>query len=128
MLPCCTGRKKGRLQDRNRPLSWVDLVRAYSKRPDLCEELVRTIRNLDRALSASALSGPASVCSTGRSPRNWRVSDRVSDSEASMIVLAFSRGTSKRELAERYGISESSVKRLLRRQRVQQQPEDSILV
>jgi DNA-directed RNA polymerase specialized sigma24 family protein len=105
----------------------ADLVRAYSKRPDLCEELVRTIRNLDRALSASALSGPASVCSTGRSARDWRVSDRVSDSEASMIVMAFSRGTSKRELAERYGISESSVKRLLRRHRVQQ-PEDNILV
>jgi transposase len=44
-----------------------------------------------------------------------------------MIVMAFSRGTSKRELAERYGISESSVKRLLRQQRVQQ-PEDNILV
>lgn len=106
----------------------VDLVRAYSKRTDLSEELVRTIRSLDRALSASALSGPASVYSTGRSQRNWRVSDRVSDSEASMIVMTFNRGVSKRELAERYGISESSVKRLLRRHRLQQQPQDNILV
>jgi DNA-binding Xre family transcriptional regulator len=44
-----------------------------------------------------------------------------------MIVMAFSRGTSKRKLAERYGISESSMKRLLRQHRVQQ-PEDNILV
>jgi transposase len=38
----------------------------------------------------------------------------VGDSEVGMIIMAFRRGTSKRELAERYGISESSVKRLLR--------------
>jgi hypothetical protein len=92
----------------------VDLVRAYSKRADLCEELVRTLRNLELVLAADEPSGPVSVCSSGRSPRDWRVSDRVSDSEVDTIIMAFSRGTSKRELAERYGISESSVKRLLR--------------
>lgn len=92
----------------------MDLVRAYSKRADLCEELVRTLRNLERVLAADGSSGPVSVRSSGRSSRDWRVSDRVSDSEVSMIVMAFSRGISKRELAEQYGISESSVKRLLR--------------
>lgn len=92
----------------------MDLVRAYSKRADLCEELVRTLRNLEHELAADDASGPVSVCSSGRSVRDWRVSDRLSDSEVSMLVMAFSRGASKRELAERYGISESSVKRLLR--------------
>jgi transposase len=38
----------------------------------------------------------------------------VSDTDTTSIIMAFRRGTSKRELAERYGISESSVKRLLR--------------
>lgn len=92
----------------------MDLVRAYSKRVDLCEELVRTLRNLERVVAADDSSGPVSVRSSGRSPRDWRVSDRLSNQEISMIVMAFSHGTSKRELAERYGISESSVKRLLR--------------
>jgi len=38
----------------------------------------------------------------------------VSDTDTTSIIMAFRRRTSKHELAERYGISESSVKRLLR--------------
>ena len=43
-----------------------------------------------------------------------RVSDRLGPEELEQLVGAFQRGTSKRQLAERYGISESSVKRLIR--------------
>lgn len=106
----------------------MDLVRAYSKRVDLCEELVRTLRNLERVVAADDSSGLASVRSNGRSPRDWRVSDRLSDQEVSMIVMAFSRGTPKRELADRYDISESSVKRLLRSAGVRRRTWNDILI
>ena len=58
-----------------------------------------------------------SVRSVGRSEREWRVSDRLSEADLRQLVADFQGGTAKRKLAERYGISESSVKRLIRRQR-----------
>jgi hypothetical protein len=60
-------------------------------------------------------SGPAnSVRSTPLSTRQWRVGDRMSEADTEQLVAAFTTGTSKWKLAERYGISESSVKRLIR--------------
>lgn len=90
---------------------------SQSNRSDLCEELLRTLRRLERALAADGQSEPVSVRSTGRSPRDWRVNDRLTDSEISMLVLRFRQGTPKHRLAEQYGISESSVKRILRKHR-----------
>jgi transposase-like protein len=60
-------------------------------------------------------SGPThSVRSAPLSTRQWRVGDRLSEADTEQLVAAFTAGTSKRKLAERYGISESSVKRLIR--------------
>jgi DNA-directed RNA polymerase specialized sigma24 family protein len=43
-----------------------------------------------------------------------RVSDRLTDEQQQAIIASFQAGTSKQTLAERYGTSISSVKRLLR--------------
>jgi DNA invertase Pin-like site-specific DNA recombinase len=48
-----------------------------------------------------------------REYRQWRMGDRLSEVDVARIVTAFTTGTSKRKLAERYGISESSVKRII---------------
>jgi transposase len=40
--------------------------------------------------------------------------DRLSERDRERLVAAFTAGTSKRKLAERYGITESSIKRLIR--------------
>lgn len=60
-----------------------------------------------------------SVRSTGRSTRQWRVSDRLSEADMRLLVEAFESGTPKWKLAEQYGVSESSVKRLVRKHRQQ---------
>jgi len=96
----------------------VDLVRAYSKRSDLCEELATTLSDLDCALRTDRSIGPTSVSSTGRSLRNWRVSDRLTETDINTLDVDFRSGAPKRVLAERYKISESTVKRLLRQRRV----------
>jgi hypothetical protein len=51
-------------------------------------------------------SQPVSSVRSAQTPSRWRVGDR--------LIVAFTAGTSKRRLAEGYGISESSVKRLVR--------------
>lgn len=45
----------------------------------------------------------------------WRVRDRLTDDDVSLLIADFLAGTSKRELAERYDISFGAVKNLLRR-------------
>jgi FixJ family two-component response regulator len=56
----------------------------------------------------------SSVRRTAHGTRQQHVSDRLSETDEQQLVVAFTAGTSKRKLAERYGISESSVKRLIR--------------
>lgn len=97
----------------------VDLVTAYSNRSDLVDSLVRALEQLDRARQRGAIPS-TSVRSTGRSDRQWRVADRLSEADARLLVGAFEHGTPKWKLAEQYGISESSVKRLLRKHRADQ--------
>jgi hypothetical protein len=97
----------------------VDLLTAYSKRSDLAESLVRAVQQVERARERASPQ-PASVRSTGVSDRQWRVSDRLHDADIRMLVAAFERGTPKWKLAEQYGISESSVKRLIRSHRAEQ--------
>jgi hypothetical protein len=100
-------------------LNEVDLVTAYSKRPDLAESLVRAVQHIERARERAS-GQPMSVRSQGRSDRQWRVVDRLSDANIRLLVTAFEDGTPKWKLAEQYGISESSVKRLVRKHRAAQ--------
>jgi len=83
----------------------------YLNRKDLADALVSAVRQLRQAQEQT--NGPGqSVRSAPLSARQWRVDDRLSEADAEQLVAAFTAGMSKRKLAERYGISESSVKRL----------------
>jgi len=95
----------------------VDLIRAYSKRQDLHDDLARARRQLDQARAGIGTERSISVSSAGRSEREWRVDQRISPVEVDHLVAAFRAGTPQSQLAERYGVSLSSVKRLLRRAR-----------
>jgi hypothetical protein len=90
----------------------VDLIQAYSNRRDLADSLVSAVQQLRRA-QAETGEPPFSVRSA-RSPSQWQVGDRLSEADTERLITAFAAGTSKRKLAERYGISERSVKRLIR--------------
>ena len=85
----------------------------YLNRQDLAESLVSAVRRLRQAQAQT--DEPAhSVQSAPLSTRRWRMVDRLGEADQEQLVVAFTAGTSKRKLAERYGISESSVKRLIR--------------
>jgi hypothetical protein len=89
-----------------------DLIEAYSKRRDLVDVLVSVVRQLRQA-QAQRGEPTFSVRSTP-SPRQWRVGDRLNEADVARLIADFTAGTSKRKLSEQYGISESSVKRLIR--------------
>ena len=88
-------------------------MEAYSKRLDLADALVSAVRQLQEAQAQTG--GPVFSGRSTRSPSHWRVGDRLSETDIERLIAAFTAGTSKRKLAERYGISESSVKRLIRK-------------
>jgi hypothetical protein len=73
---------------------------------------ISAVRQLRKAQARP--NEPASSVRSARSPREWRVGDRLSEADTERLVTDFTAGTSKRKLAEQYGISESSIKRLIR--------------
>jgi DNA invertase Pin-like site-specific DNA recombinase len=91
----------------------VDLVEPYLNRRDLSDSLVSALRGLREA--QGQVGEPVSRVRSTHSRSQWRLGDRLTEADAERLIEAFSMGMSKRKLAVRYGISESSVKRLIRR-------------
>jgi len=98
----------------------VDLVQAYSKRRDLADALVSSVQQLRQAQKQG--DGQASSERSARPSSLWRIGDRLADADAEQPIVAFTAGTPKRQLAERYCISESSVKRLIRQHGASNRP------
>lgn len=90
----------------------VDLLMAYSKRLDLLSELVSAVERV-RAGDGEEPERVRSVRSD-QAPRVWRVSDRLDEVDLCTLTSCYRSGMTARELAERFAISKSSVKRLLR--------------
>jgi DNA invertase Pin-like site-specific DNA recombinase len=92
----------------------VELIRDYSKRPDLGVDLKRARYRLAKAVEADKPHERLSAASTGRAATGWRVSDRLTDEDVAAIVERGREGVSKVKIAEAFGISHSSVKRILK--------------
>ncbi len=94
----------------------VDLLIAYSKQVDRVSELVSAVERL----RVREVSEPVRV--SVRSAEGTRVQQRVMDrlGEAGVCRLASEAraGVTTRELAERYAMSQSTVKRILRKRGV----------
>jgi hypothetical protein len=95
----------------------VDVVRAYSKRHDLLDDLGRAVRRLRNAEVTDGLDGPISVRSANRFGRKWALTGRLTPDDLREIAECVRAGVPKDAVAKRYGISLSSVQRVVRRQR-----------
>lgn len=96
---------------------YVDLARTYSNRSDLAKSLARTLAQLRAAVETDPPASPKRA--TAPAKPSHKLSDRLDAQAVANLVAAFRSGTSKRALAEEFGISESSVKRLLRQHRTE---------
>jgi len=93
----------------------VGLVRAYSNRGDLSDDLGRAVSRLK-----SAPAKPSSERSSVRSvnpPRIRLLTDRLAEEDASKLVKDYEGGSTIRELADQFSIGTTSVKKLLRHRR-----------
>jgi len=94
----------------------VGLLTHYSNRSDLLHELDVAGDRLQRAQEDGTPS-VRSVRSPDRKGHAHGLTERLTEAQVGEIVAAFEAGTLRRQLAERYGISISSVGRLLRQDR-----------
>lgn len=88
----------------------VEVMRRYSNRPDLLGPMLDVLRRIEKG----DRQDEPGVCSTGRGGGLVPVRDRLSGEDVSEIIARFRSGVAKHKLAAEYGISLSSVKRLLR--------------
>jgi predicted DNA binding protein len=82
-------------------------------RGDLLHDLRETVRQLAEAVGID--DTPArSVKTIVRERGTRRLSNRLTDEQVRELVAAFESGSTRMELAERYGIGRTSVAKLLR--------------
>jgi transcriptional regulator of aromatic amino acid metabolism len=98
----------------------VELVRRYSNRADLLERLAETRSRVRQRGGEDSDSHQITV--SGRTSGVWRVRDRLTDDDVHVLIADFLAGTSKRELADRYEVSFSTVKNILRKLGVRRTP------
>jgi hypothetical protein len=89
----------------------VEVLRRYSNRPDLLGPLIDVLRRVE----AGDHEEEPGVVSRPAGPE--RVCDRLSEADVREIVKRFRAGAPKHKLAAEYGMSLSTMKRLLRRSR-----------
>ncbi len=108
----------GRFGNLGHPPYLVELVRRYCNRPDLQERLAEVCR---KARERSEHDDDPDMGVRGQTARVWRVRDRLTDDDVQLLAAEFLAGTSKRVLAERYNLSLSTVKNILRKHGVRRQ-------
>lgn len=91
-------------------------MRRYANRPDLLAELGRVATSVAEPNAEVSLYELADEVLAARGRRRL-VAELLTAEDVTELVASFEAGTPKHHLAARYKISESSVKRLLRRQR-----------
>ena len=93
----------------------VEVLRRYSNRGDL----VKSVQDVLRRIEEGDQDNEPGVRSTVRGGGLRPVRERLSEAELGELAASFQAGTPKHRLAARYGISESSVSRVLRKARSQ---------
>jgi len=94
----------------------VEVMRRYSNRPDLLGPMIDVLRRIEAGDQADE---PGAVKSREYS---GRPTDRLSEADVHKIVDRFRVGVPKHKLAAEYGMSLSTMKRLLRRAKREEPP------
>jgi DNA invertase Pin-like site-specific DNA recombinase len=92
----------------------VEVLRRYSNRPDLLGPVLEVLK---RIFEGDKADGPG-VKSTGHGGGSAPIRDRLNEADVREIVDRFRSGVPKHKLAAEYGMSLSTMKRLLRKLRL----------
>ncbi len=89
----------------------MELCHRYSNRPDLTKPLVSV---LDKIHTGTPPDDIDLVTVSGNQPEVWRMAERLSQSDVESMIDLYRGGSTGAELATKFNVSHSSVKRVLR--------------
>ena len=92
----------------------MELLTAYSHTPERLDDLRKAVEIVRRQ---EADEPDAERNEDASRPRQWSMADRLSPEEVQTIINRYRTGTIAKDLAATFGISLSSVRRLLRKHR-----------
>jgi hypothetical protein len=91
--------------------------------------LARYLRRCDRTDHATEPEVPEPVAEAGHPPiqpkQPWRAIDRLGEDQIQSLIESFQSGATVRELTERYPLSRTAIKKLLRDRGVRRRPADT---
>jgi hypothetical protein len=96
----------------------VGVMRRYSNRPDLLEQLRRVAVIMSDGVQGD---GVGAEVTTECVIRSRRLRDRFSSDDLHVMIDIYQSGTTARQVAEKFGVSLRSVKRLLRQHGVRRE-------
>jgi hypothetical protein len=98
--------------------AYVGVAGRYSNRPDLLEQLRKVVAILSDSRQDD---GTDAKVAAERMVRSRRLCDRFSLEDLRVMIDLYRSGTTAREVAEKYGVSLRSIKRLLRQHGVRRE-------
>lgn len=97
----------------------VEIVTHYSNTPNLLSDLRRTICAVTTMVTRD---DEPDIAASAPADRAWRVKERLSPRDLDQLVESFKEGTTILELVDRYGISRTTIRTILRQHRVRRLP------
>jgi transcriptional regulator of aromatic amino acid metabolism len=97
----------------------VELARRYSNRPELLNPLVRT---LDKIHNGTPSDDVDLAVVEGRQARVPTVNDRLTPADIQILIDSYMAGATSKKLAEEYGFSGTTIKRILREHGIRKYP------
>jgi FixJ family two-component response regulator len=91
----------------------VDLLVAYSNRSDLREQLQQVAVILSEATRQDDEPDPSADDEVRSATRWWSLRDRFSPDDLQIMIDLYKTGTTAKQVAEKFNVSERSVTRLL---------------
>ena len=98
----------------------MEALRRFSNRETTVDQAKRVLDRMaanDQTDIPTMLNGGTSVDAVEADPRPWRVADRLGADELDRLLADWRNGVSKPALARAYGLSLSTIKRLVKKHR-----------
>ena len=90
-----------------------------SNTPNLLPDLLRTLEAVTTMVIGD---DQPDITATAPAGRRWRIKDRLTQADLDQLVASFGQGAAIPELADRYGVSPTSIKNILRQHGARRRP------
>ena len=93
----------------------MELLRRYSNRPELVKPLRAVLKRLSAPGDCKPTTGSSEPSEPAHAPSEpWRLRERLTEAQIDQLIAEYRAGATIKEVAARYGLGTTTIKRLLR--------------